>query len=65
MQHPKTDIGSFGPCWGMEEQTASVHVPLMTGTVVSHNSGIPAPEGNPFSSAQAGGIGNTLSALAI
>ena len=63
MQHPRTDIGSLGPCWGKEEQVASVHVPLMTGTMVSHSSGIPASEGNPVSSVQAGSTGNTLSAL--
>ena len=42
----------------------SVHAPLMIGTVVSHNSGIPTSEGNPVSSFQDGGTGNTLSALA-
>ena len=64
MQHPGTDPGSFGPCWGNKEQTASVHALLMTGTVVSHNSWIPAFEGNPVLSVQAGGTGNTLSSLA-
>ena len=64
VQHPGTDTGSPGPCWGKEEQTASVHAPLMTGTVVSHNSGIPVSEGNPISSVQASGTGNTLVALA-
>ena len=38
----------------------SMHVPLMTETVVSHNFGIPAFEGNPISSVQAGGTRNTL-----
>ena len=60
MQHPWTDVDSFGPCWGNEEQTASVHASLMNGTVVSHNSGIPTSEGNPVSSVQAGGTRNTL-----
>ena len=63
MQHPGTDIGSSGPCWGKKEQTASVHAPLMIGSVAPHNFKIPASEGNPVSSVQAGGSGNTLSAL--
>ena len=42
----------------------SVHAPLMTGTVVSCNFGIPVSEGNPVLSVHAGGTGNTLSALA-
>ena len=46
MQHPGTDTVFLGPWWDREEQTTSVHVPLMTGTVVSHNSGILASEGN-------------------
>ena len=50
MQHLETDTGSSGPCWGKEEQTASMHASLMTGTMVSHNSGIPASEGNLVSS---------------
>ena len=64
MQHPKTDTVFLGPLRGREEQTASVHVPLMILTMVSHNSGIPASEGNLVSSVQAGGTGNMLSALA-
>ena len=47
MSHPGTDIGSPGPCWGKEEQTASTHVPLMIGTEVFHNFGIPTSVGNP------------------
>ena len=43
------------------EQTASLHVPLMTETVVSRNSGSPASEGNPVSCVQAGDNGNTSS----
>ena len=41
----------------------SVHAPLMTGTVVSHNSRILVSKGNLVLSVQAGGTGNTLSAL--
>ena len=58
MQHPVTDIGSPGPCWGKEEQTASAHVPLTTEAVVSHNSRILAFAGNPASYVQAYGNGN-------
>ena len=58
VQHLGTDTGSLGPCWGKEEQIAFVHVPLMTGTMVSHNSGIPASRGNPALCVQAGGNGN-------
>ena len=64
MQHLGIDTSSSSPCWGKEEQTASVHASLMTRTVVSYNSGIPAFEGNPVSTVQAGGTGNTLSAMA-
>ena len=64
MQHPKTGTGSLGPWWGREEQTKSVSVPLMTGTGVSHNSRIPASEGNPVSCVQAGGNRNMSFALA-
>ena len=63
MQHPRIDTVP-GPWRGREEQTTFVHAPLMIGTVVSHNSGILAFEGNPISSVQVGGIRNTLSALA-
>ena len=63
MQHPGIDTGSSDPCWVKEEQTASVYAPLVTGIMVSHNSEIPTSKGNPVSSVQAGGIGNTLSAL--
>ena len=64
MQHPRTDTGSSGPWLGKEEQTTSVHALLMNRTMMSHNSGIPTSTGNPISSVQAGGTGNTLSALA-
>ena len=55
MPHPGTHIGSLGPCWGKERQTAFVRVPLMIGTEVSHKPGIPASVGNPVSCVQAGG----------
>ena len=55
MQHPETDIGSSGPYWGKEEHTVSVHVPLMTGTEVSHSPGIPASTDNLVSYVQANG----------
>ena len=42
MQHPETDIGPSSPHWGEKEQTVSALIPLMTGTALSHNSGIPA-----------------------
>ena len=42
----------------------SVHVPLMIGTEVSHNSGIPSSTGNPVSSVQTGGNGNMYPVLA-
>ena len=62
MYHPGTGIGSFGPCWGKEEQTASTHVPSMIGTMISHNSGIPTSVDNPVSYAQADGNGSMSSA---
>ena len=49
MQCPRTNTGSLGPWWGGVEQTECVNVPLMTGTGVSHNPGIPSSEGNPAS----------------
>ena len=63
MRHFGTDNVFLGPWHGREEQIASMHTPLMTRTMVSHNSRIPASKGNPVSSVQAGGIGNTLSDL--
>ena len=47
MQHLAIDTVSPDSLWGEEEQIASLYVPLMTGTEVSHNSGIPAFEDNP------------------
>ena len=58
MQHLGTDIGSPGPHWGEKEHTASVHVPLMNGTEVSHGLKILASEGNPASHVQVGANGN-------
>ena len=64
MQHLRTDIDFPGPWRGKEEKIASVHAPLMNGTMVSYNSGIPASKGNPVSSVEAGGTRNTFSTLA-
>ena len=64
MQHPGIDIDSLGPCWGKEEQTASVHVPLTTGAMVSHNFGILTSTSNPASYVQADDNGNMSSVLA-
>ena len=63
MQCPTTDTVSPDPWWDKEEQTVSVHVPLMTGTKVSHNFGIPASEDDPPSSVQADGNGNMAPTL--
>ena len=63
MQHLGIDTGSLGPYWGKEEQTVSVHVPLMTRTVVSQPFGIPTSRGNPALSVQADGNNNMSSAL--
>ena len=63
MQHPRTDTIFLGLWWGREEQIASMHVPLMTGTRVSNNPRIPTSEGNLVSSVQASSIGSMLSAL--
>ena len=41
----------------------SVHVPLMIGTEVPHNPGIPASVGNPVSCVQAGGSDSMSFAL--
>ena len=63
MRHPGTDTIFPGPWWAREEQTAYVHVPLMTGTRVSHNPGILVFEDNPVSCVQADDNGNMSSAL--
>ena len=64
MQFPTIDIVSHGPWWGQEEQIASVYVPLMIGTEVSYDYGIPTFKDNPPSSVQVDGNGNTALALA-
>ena len=63
MQYSGTDAGSSGPHWGEKEQTVSVHVPLMTRTVSSHNPGILASEGNLASYVQVDGSNNMSSVL--
>ena len=64
MQHPKADTGSPSPYRDKENLTVSVHIPLMTGTAISHNLGISAFEGNFVSCVQAAGSRNMSSALA-
>ena len=64
MLHHRTDTGSPRPCWGKERQNVSVYVPLINGIEVSHNPGIPASLGNPFSCVQVVGNGNTSLVLA-
>ena len=59
--HLWIDVGSFGPYWGVEESTVSTLAPLMIGTTVSHNIGIPVVGGNPIYSVWAGGTANTPS----
>ena len=63
VQHPETHVCSPGLYSSKEKHTVSVHVPLMTGTAVSHNFGIPASEGNPTSCVQADGSSNMSSVL--
>ena len=63
VQHPGTDIGSSGLYWGEKEQTLFMHVPLMTGTVLTQNPRILASEGNPASYVQADGNNNMSSVL--
>ena len=55
MEHPETDTGPSSPHWGEKEQTVSTPMPLMTGTALSHNSGIPASVDNPVSCSQVDG----------
>ena len=64
MKRPGAYTNSPGPWWGKEEQTEFVHVPLVIGIGVSHNSGILASEENLVSCVQASGNGNMSSALA-
>ena len=63
MPHPRTNTGSLSPCWGKERQTVFVHVPLIIGTKVSHNLGIPTSVGNPISCVQVGGSDSMSFAL--
>ena len=63
VKHLGTDIVFLSPWWGREEQTAFVHVPLMTGTGVSHSLGIPVSKDNPVSCVKASGNGNMSYAL--
>ena len=61
MQHPRTDSGRSGSYWGEKEKTASVPIPLMTRTTLSHNFRILASMGNPVSCAQVDGNGSMSS----
>ena len=63
MQHLEIDTNPSGPHLGEKEQTVFAPVPLMTETALSHNSGIPASEGNPTSYVQAYGSNNKSSVL--
>ena len=63
MQHPGTNTCSSEPYWGVEEQTVSAPVPLMTGTASVQNPEIHASAGNPVSYAPADGIRNMSSIL--
>ena len=63
MQHPGTDTSSSCPHWGEKEQIVFVHIPLMTGIVLSHNLGILASKGNPASYVQVDGSNNMSSVL--
>ena len=63
MSHSEVDTGSSSPHWGEKEHTASVHVPLMTGTMPSQNPEILASEGNLASYVQVDGNGNIPSVL--
>ena len=58
-----TETGSSDPYRGGKEQTMSAHVPLMIRTVMSHNSRIPASEGNLASYVQVGDSRNISSVL--
>ena len=63
MPHSETDTGPSSSHWGEKEQTVSALVPLMAGTALSQNPGIPASEGNPTSHFRADGNGNMLAVL--
>ena len=64
IQHPGTGTDSSNPDWGVEEQTVSAPVPLMTGTALAQNPEIHASMGNPVSYAQADGNRNMSLVLA-
>ena len=61
MQHLETDTGPSGRHWGEKEQIVFATIPLMTETMLSHNSGIPASVDNLVSCAQADGNGSMSS----
>ena len=61
--HYATETGSSDPYRGEKEQTASVIVPPMSWTAVSHILGISTFMGNPASCVQAGDSRNISSAL--
>ena len=63
MPYSEADTGSSGPCWGKKEHIASMHVPLMTGTEVSHSLGIPTSTGNLVLYVRDDGNGNMSSIL--
>ena len=62
MQLPKTDAGSSGLYWAVEEYTVSSHVPPLTGTALSRNPRVPVSGGNPSSYVRAAGNGSIPSA---
>ena len=63
--HISRYLGPYSPLWAsIESRKEIANVPLMTGTGVSHNSGIIASKGNPISCVQAGGDENMSFVLA-
>ena len=58
VQHPGTDTSSSDLYWGVEEQSVSVPVPLMTRIALSRNPGILASRGNLASYVQDDGRNN-------
>ena len=48
-QYPELQTGPSSPSWGKKEQMVFVDAPLVPITMVSHNFGILASVGNPFS----------------
>ena len=59
---PEADTCSLGLCLGKEEHTESAHVPLMIGTMVSHDPETPVSADSSASCAPADGSGNMSSA---